>query len=45
MLLELVRFARREKLLLRLIELMPVTTTDVLTDANFLPVTEARCRL
>jgi cyclic pyranopterin phosphate synthase len=42
MLPDLVRFARREKLLLRFIELMPVTTTDVLTDANFLPVAEAR---
>jgi cyclic pyranopterin phosphate synthase len=42
---DLVRFARRENLLLRFIELMPVTTTDVLTDANFLPIGEARRRL
>ena len=42
---DLVRFARREDLLLRFIELMPVTTTDVLSDANFLPVAEARRRL
>jgi GTP 3',8-cyclase len=42
---DLVRFARAENLLLRFIELMPVTTTDVLTDANFLPVGEARRRL
>src|ERR1700722_1710392 len=42
---DLVRFARSENLLLRFIELMPVTTTDVLTDANFLPVAEARRRL
>jgi len=42
---DLVRFARTENLLLRFIELMPVTTTDVLTDANFLPVGEARRRL
>jgi len=42
---DLVRFARTENLLLRFIELMPVTTTDVLTDANFLPVAEARRRL
>jgi GTP 3',8-cyclase len=42
---DLVRFARKENLLLRFIELMPVTTTDVLTDANFLPVAEARRRL
>ena len=32
---DLVRFARAENLLLRFIELMPVTTTDVLTDAEF----------
>jgi cyclic pyranopterin phosphate synthase len=38
----LVRFAREENLLLRFIELMPVTTTDVLTDENFLPIAEAR---
>ncbi len=42
---DLVRFARREGLLLRFIELMPVTTTDVLTDENFLSVGEARRRL
>jgi GTP 3',8-cyclase len=42
---DLVRFARAEKLLLRFIELMPVTTTDVLTEANFLSVGEARRRL
>jgi cyclic pyranopterin phosphate synthase len=42
---DLVRFARTENLLLRFIELMPVTTTDVLTEANFLPVGEARRRL
>jgi cyclic pyranopterin phosphate synthase len=42
---DLVRFARTEDLLLRFIELMPVTTTDVLTDANFLSVGEARRRL
>jgi GTP 3',8-cyclase len=45
MLPDLVQFARRENLLLRFIELMPVTTTDVLTEANFLPVAEARRRL
>jgi len=42
---DLVRFARTEDLLLRFIELMPVTTTDVLTEANFLSVGEARRRL
>jgi cyclic pyranopterin phosphate synthase len=42
---ELVRFAAAENLLLRFIELMPVTLTDVLTDENFLPIAEARRRL
>ncbi len=42
---DLVRFARREDLLLRFIELMPVTTTDVLSEENFLSVGEARRRL
>jgi GTP 3',8-cyclase len=42
---DLARFARTGNLLLRFIELMPVTTTDVLTDANFLSVGEARRRL
>jgi GTP 3',8-cyclase len=42
---DLVRFARTEDLLLRFIELMPVTTTDVLTETNFLSVGEARHRL
>ncbi len=42
---DLVRFARAENLLLRFIELMPVTTTDVLTEENFLPTAEARRRL
>ena len=38
----LIRFARKEDLLLRFIELMPVSTTDVLTERNFLSVGEAR---
>jgi GTP 3',8-cyclase len=42
---ELVRFAGKENLLLRFIELMPVTLTDVLTDKNFLPIAEAKGRL
>src|ERR1700675_1122652 len=42
---DLVRFARTEGLLLRFIELMPVTSTDVLTEENFLSVGEARRRL
>ena len=39
---DLVRFARTEGLLLRFIELMPVTRTDVLTEENFLSAGEAR---
>ena len=35
-LLEMVEFARERKLLLRFIELMPVSRTDVLTEENFL---------
>jgi GTP 3',8-cyclase len=42
---DLVRFAAAEDLLLRFIELMPVTLTDVLTDENFLPIAEAKRRL
>lgn len=38
----LVQYARGENLLLRFIELMPVTTSDMLSDENFLPVAEAR---
>jgi cyclic pyranopterin phosphate synthase len=39
---DLVDFAAERNLLLRFIELMPVTTTEVLTETNFLPVAEAR---
>ena len=42
---DLIRFARKEDLLLRFIELMPVSTTDVLTERNFLSVGEARRRI
>ena len=38
----LVRYARQENLLVRFIELMPVSTSDVLSDDNFLPTAEAR---
>jgi len=38
----LVEFAAARNLLLRFIELMPVTTGDVLQDGNFFPVAEAR---
>jgi cyclic pyranopterin phosphate synthase len=41
----LVLFAAEHGLPLRLIELMPVTTTEVLTEANFLSAEEARERL
>jgi cyclic pyranopterin phosphate synthase len=38
----LIEFAGARNLILRFIELMPVSTTDVLTEENFLPVAEAR---
>jgi cyclic pyranopterin phosphate synthase len=38
----LLDFAAQRGLILRFIELMPVSTRDVLTDANFLPVAAAR---
>ncbi|HEY1770901.1 MAG TPA: GTP 3',8-cyclase MoaA [Chthoniobacterales bacterium] len=38
----LIDFAADKNLLLRFIELMPVTTTEVLTENNFLPIAEAR---
>jgi cyclic pyranopterin phosphate synthase len=38
----LIDFAVDRNLLLRFIELMPVSTTEVLTESNFLPVAEAR---
>lgn len=41
----LVDFAHDRGLLLRFIELMPVSTTDVLTEENFLPIAEARRNL
>lgn len=39
---DLIEFARERDLLLRFIELMPVSTTQVLTEENFLPIGEAR---
>lgn len=42
---DLVGFAERKGLLLRFIELMPVSTAEVLDDENFLPVAEARRRI
>lgn len=41
----LIQFARREKLLLRFIELMPVTSQEMLTEANFMSIGEARRRI
>lgn len=38
----LIEFASQRKLLLRFIELMPVTTNEVLTEENFLPIAEAK---
>jgi cyclic pyranopterin phosphate synthase len=38
----LVSYARQENLLVRFIELMPVSTSDVLSDDNFLPTAKAR---
>jgi GTP 3',8-cyclase len=42
---DLIRFARREGLLLRFIELMPVSSTEVLNEENFLSIGEAKNRL
>lgn len=39
---DLVDFARERDLLIRFIELMPVSTTEMLTEENFLPTGEAR---
>ena len=44
-LIPLIDYAARKSVLLRFIELMPVSTTDVLTEANFLPIAEARRRI
>jgi GTP 3',8-cyclase len=41
-LIPLIEFAAARNLILRLIELMPVSTTEVLNDENFLPVAEAK---
>ena len=41
----LIRFAREENLLLRFIELMPVTSQEMLTEANFMSIGEARRRI
>jgi cyclic pyranopterin phosphate synthase len=41
-LIPLIEFAGSHNLLLRFIEMMPVSTTEVLSDENFLPVAEAK---
>ncbi len=41
-LIPLIEFAAERNLILRFIELMPVSTTEVLNDENFLPVAEAK---
>src|SRR5262249_28739021 len=41
-LLPLIEFAGARKLVLRFIELMPVSTTDVLNESNFMSVTKAK---
>ena len=41
----LIEYAGANNLLLRFIELMPVSTLDVLTEANFLPIAEAKRRI
>src|SRR5215831_3397559 len=41
-LIPLIEFAAERNLILRFIELMPVSTTEVLSDENFLPVAEAK---
>ncbi|MCB1064366.1 MAG: GTP 3',8-cyclase MoaA [Verrucomicrobiae bacterium] len=39
---DLIEFAQGRDLLLRFIELMPVSTTEMLTEENFLPIGEAK---
>jgi len=41
-LIPLIEFAAERNLILRFIELMPVSTTEVLTEENFLPIAEAK---
>jgi cyclic pyranopterin phosphate synthase len=41
----LIEFAGQRNLLLRFIELMPVSTSDVLTEQNFFPIATARKRI
>src|SRR5881227_3094861 len=41
-LIPLIEFAASRNLILRFIEMMPVSTTEVLSDENFLPIAEAK---
>lgn len=41
-LVRLIEFAAARKLILRFIEMMPVSTTEVLSDDNFMPILEAK---
>src|SRR5215208_1583089 len=41
-LIPLIEFAEQRDLILRFIEMMPVSTTEVLHDKNFMPVNEAK---
>jgi cyclic pyranopterin phosphate synthase len=41
----LIEFAAERNLILRFIELMPVSTTEVLSEENFLPILEAKRRI
>jgi cyclic pyranopterin phosphate synthase len=41
-LIPLIEFASARNLILRFIEMMPVSTTEVLSDENFLPIAEAK---
>jgi GTP 3',8-cyclase len=41
-LVSLIEFAAARNLILRFIEMMPVSTTEVLSDENFLPIAEAK---
>src|SRR5438105_5311935 len=44
-LIPLIEFAAARNLILRFIEMMPVSTTEVLSEENFLPVAEAKRRI
>jgi cyclic pyranopterin phosphate synthase len=44
-LIPLIEFAAQRDLILRFIEMMPVSTTEVLDDKNFMPINEAKRRI